>query len=424
MARAERTIDFYKNIRIIFTGQFRSAWHCRREGETMGRHGENIRKRKDGRWEGRYKIYNGKKGKMLYRSVYGRSYGEVKEKLSKAKLGADVQKPENLPQNANDCQGKGDNSQVLPLFSQAAEEWLKEISKTRKYSTYVKYSMVYKTHLAGNIGSCQLSATASYIWQEKIFDYISKKSLSESLQKSIFYIANQILGFANQKYFTDVPLLRMPEKPLARPKKNLASSFSKAEQGRLLGCIYQSLDKFSVAVLLCLYTGVRLGELCALQWADLDLSDMTLTVNQTVQRIAVGGHETKTILLETDPKSESSKRNIPLTGEIIKHLVQLKGNHPYVFGGKKPLDPRTMQYRFKKMLKQAEIDGRNFHILRHTFATNCVENSMDVKALSEILGHSDVKITLNRYVHPTMDLKRKQMESLLDFYGQIYGQAA
>ena len=105
----------------------------------MGRHGENIRKRKDGRWEGRYKIYNGKKGKMLYRSVYGRSYGEVKEKLSKAKLEAAAQKPENPPQNAESRQEKGDNSQIPPLFSQAAEEWLKDISKKRKYSTYVKY---------------------------------------------------------------------------------------------------------------------------------------------------------------------------------------------------------------------------------------------------------------------------------------------
>ena len=88
------------------------------------------------------------------------------------------------------------------------------------------------------------------------------------------------------------------------------------------------------------------------------------------------------------------------------------------------MDPRTMQYRFKKLLKTAEIDDRNFHLLRHTFATNCVENNMDVKTLSEILGHSDVKITLNRYVHPTMESKRKQLGKLPGFYGQICGQAA
>lgn len=93
-----------------------------------------------------------------------------------------------------------------------------------------------------------------------------------------------------------------------------------------------------------------------------------------------------------------------------------------MFGGNKSLEPRTMQYRFQKILNDAGIDGRNFHILRHTYATNCVESGMDVKALSAILGHSDVKITLNRYVHPTMDSKRRQMRRLPDFYGQIRGQ--
>ena len=88
------------------------------------------------------------------------------------------------------------------------------------------------------------------------------------------------------------------------------------------------------------------------------------------------------------------------------------------------MDPRTMQYRFKKILKEAGIESRTFHTLRHTFATNCVENGTDVKALSELLGHSDVKITLNRYVHPTMDSKRKQIGALSDFYGQICGRAA
>ena len=95
-----------------------------------------------------------------------------------------------------------------------------------------------------------------------------------------------------------------------------------------------------------------------------------------------------------------------------------------MFGGEKPLDPRTMQYRFKRILKDAGIEIRNFHTLRHTFATNCIENGVDVKALSEFLGHSDVKITLNRYVHPTMDSKRKQIGALSAFYGHICGQTA
>ena len=216
----------------------------------------------------------------------------------------------------------------------------------------------------------------------------------------------------------------MLERPVTKAKKKTVLTFSRTEQSMLLECIYSQMDKFMAAVLLCLHTGLRLGELCALQWADIDFEGKTLTVNHTVQRIAVPGHITKTILLETNPKSESSKRIIPLTPEFLRILSQFKGEHPYVFGDEKPLDPRTMQYRFKKILKEAGIENRTFHTLRHTFATNCVENGTDVKALSELLGHSDVKITLNRYVHPTMDSKRKQIGALSDFYGQICGRAA
>lgn len=199
-------------------------------------------------------------------------------------------------------------------------------------------------------------------------------------------------------------------------------TLSKAEQNRLLHRIYHQPDKFNLAVLLCLHTGLRLGELCALQWTDIDIHTMTLTVNRTVQRISVQGYMTKTILLETEPKSEQSKRIIPLSDELVQLLLQIKGNQLYIFGGKKPLDPRTMQYRFKRILNKAGIENKNFHLLRHTFATNCVENKMDVKVLSEILGHSDVKITLNCYVHPTIELKRKQMDTLSDFYRRMYGQ--
>ena len=389
----------------------------------MARHGENIRKRIDGRWEGRYKAFDENRGKFIYRSVYGRDYGEVKEKLSRAKLGIAGRRAEKgtaaKAETGRQTAAEGHVSAVL--FSQAASEWLAELSGRRKHSTYIKYDTVYRTHLADTIGSCRLSAGTAQELHEKIFDHLSRESLSESLQKSVICVANQILSFANRHYLTDIPML---ERPVTKAKKKTVLTFSRTEQSMLLECIYSQMDKFMAAVLLCLHTGLRLGELCALQWADIDFEGKTLTVNHTVQRIAVPGHITKTILLETNPKSESSKRIIPLTPEFLRILSQFKGEHPYVFGDEKPLDPRTMQYRFKKILKEAGIENRTFHTLRHTFATNCVENGTDVKALSELLGHSDVKITLNRYVHPTMDSKRKQIGALSDFYGQICGRAA
>ncbi len=112
-----------------------------------------------------------------------------------------------------------------------------------------------------------------------------------------------------------------------------------------------------------------------------------------------------------------------MSGPVAALLLQFQNGGEYVFGKDKPLEPRTMQNHFKKILKEAGLPDRNFHILRHTFATNCVEKGTDVKSLSEMLGHSDVRITLNRYVHPSMDAKRRYLETLDGFYGQIYGQA-
>ena len=391
----------------------------RRKENNMARHGENIRKRADGRWEGRYKTFDENRGRYIYRSVYGGTYEMVKEKLSRSRLGlTDTAARENSLQMEKGGTWMDDRCCVTVLFSQAAQEWLADIADKRKYSTYVKYETIYRIHLAEIIGFCQLSNTATSEIQSKIFDHLSEETLSESLQKSICCIANQILVFANRKYSVCIPLL---EKPGIRPMCKPIQTFSKAEQARLLSGIYDGLNPFKIALLLCLYTGLRLGELCALKWTDFDLKNMSMTVSRTVQRIAAQGSETKTILLETSPKSESSKRTIPLTAEIMELLARLNQNCPYVFGGDKPLEPRTMQYRFKKLLKENDVGDRNFHILRHTFATNCIENGMDVKALSEILGHSDVKITLNRYVHPTMESKRKQLGLLPDFYGQILG---
>lgn len=388
----------------------------------MARHGENIRKRADGRWEGRYKIFDENRRKYVYHSVYGTDYGQVKEKLFMARLGPAGCSIRKEPAAAESRSRKRSEENCCAiLFSQAAGAWLADLSGRRKYSTYIKYDAIYRTHLARIIGSFPLYACTEQTFREKILDHLSESGLSESPQKSVICVANQIIAFANRNYLSDVPLL---ERPPEKGKRKAAGTFFREEQAMLLRCIYGRMDKFNAAVLLCLYTGLRLGELCALRWMDIDFNSGALTVNRTVQRIAMPGHTTKTVLWETDPKSESSRRTLPVPSELLEILSKIKKEQPYVFGNEKPLEPRTMQYRFKKLLKEAGIDDRTFHTLRHTFATNCVENGMDVKALSELLGHADVKITLNRYVHPTMDSKRKQIGALSDFYGRICGRVA
>lgn len=386
----------------------------------MARHGENIRKRKDGRWEARYPRIDAKKGRTIYRSVYGSTYEEAKQKRDSAIQEAGKKHGH----ETGGAWNPEDKTCSQILFSQAADLWLEEIWDKRKASTCVKYGNVYRLHLEETLGPCLLPGTPSQELQERISDHLSKCGLSDSVKKSVCCVANQILGFAAREHSVCVPTLKPEASKQMKQTKKPLEIFTKQEQSRLLACIYDRLDLFKTALLLCLYTGMRLGELCALKWTVFDFHDGTMTVNRTVQRIAVKGYLTKTILMETAPKSESSNRTIPLTAEVLELLEGIKGDRLYVFGGDKPLEPRTMQYRFKRILDAAGIDSRNFHILRHTFATNCVESGMDVKALSVILGHSDVKITLNRYVHPTMDSKRRQMGKLPDFYGQIRGQAA
>lgn len=164
-----------------------------------------------------------------------------------------------------------------------------------------------------------------------------------------------------------------------------------------------------------------MGEICSLKWDDIDFEQMIIHVCRTVQRIAIDGDKKRTALMVTEPKSIFSVREIPISEGLAQLLNKIRHDEEYIIGGRKPLEPRTYQNRFKKYLREITVKDYNFHALRHTFATNCIDNDMDVKSLSEILGHANVQITLNRYVHPTMDTKRRQLAVLDSVYGQFCG---
>lgn len=369
----------------------------------MARHGENIRKRKDGRWEGRFLVYDEEAGRKVYHSVYAQSYKEVRRKM-------DIQK------KLRDTQGNTvDKSSPCEIsFLNAAREWLVQIKNEKKPSTYAKYSTVFRCYIETPFTDAMISGLADAAVAEKISDH-----LSDSVRKSIYCVLNQILKYASERYTITTPVLT---KPVSNIKKKPVKVFSRSGQKALVKVLYQDMDHFKLAVLMCLFTGLRLGEVCALKWSDIDLDNKVLTVNRTVQRLPVTGQNTKTALVEMMPKSECSRREIPLSDTVLKLLTDFQNGKEYMFGGDRPLDPRTLQYHFKKILKEAEQEDKNFHILRHTFATNCIEGGMDVKSLSEILGHSDVQTTLRLYVHPSMDTKRKGMEHIAQFYEQIRGQ--
>lgn len=375
----------------------------------MSRRGDNIRKRADGRWEGRYRCQD-EVGRCKYRSVYGKTYRDVKEKLTSIFI--DMQR-----ESITISQEKKENKFS---FGVVMENWLESVQQTRKHSTYMKYHGIYTCHIQNLFYDIPVVEINSNSVNEKLQTDKVGKEISQSMKYSIFTIMNQALYFAAENYNCQVTYLKYK---IPKKKHNPVEILNRTEQSKLIPYLYTDLDRSKAGIILCISTGLRLGEICSLKWDDIDFDQMVIHVNRTVQRIATLKGTTKTMLIETVPKSPFSVREIPIsdTTRQLLSAFKVKGQE-YVLCGDKPMEPRTYQNHFKKYLKEININNHNFHALRHTFATNCIDSGMDAKSLSEILGHSDIQITLNHYVHPTMDTKRKHINILSSVYGQYCGQ--
>lgn len=359
----------------------------------MARRGENIYKRKDGRWEGRYKNGVRSDGKAKYSSIYGKSYTEVKSALSKKRVTAAVTSaPKNLTLNS--------------LFAM----WFEDIRLKVKESTYMNYQMKYEKHIRCSLGKTLYNKLTvdqlNDFVQVKLSGGLSLKYTADiaGVIKSVCRFTKKRFGYEDKSEFILIPKGKTKEKEL----------FNKNEQSVLNRYLTANPTASNIGILLSSATGIRIGELCALKWSDIDLNKRTLTVRNTVQRIKNISGNTRTKLIVTPPKSSSSAREIPLPDFIIPLLNDLKTDDEYYLlsGSRGIVEPRTMQYRFKRILSDLKLSNVSFHSLRHLFATNCIELGFDVKTLSEILGHSSVEITLNRYVHSSMERKAQFMKSL------------
>lgn len=253
------------------------------------------------------------------------------------------------------------------------------------------------------------------------YDNLTVQTLHNFIEKklktglSTKYVSDIIIVFKSMaKYISRVYGFRNPIADVVLPKtqKKEMNLFSDIEQKELCEYLLKSTDNTSIGVLLSLYTGLRIGEVCGLKWSDIDFEKSILTVRRTVQRIRTGMHGTK--LIVDNPKSRSSQRAIPIPAFIMDILRKFRkcGEAYILSGSEKIIEPRTMQRKFKSILKKAELPSINYHSLRHMFATNCIQLGFDVKTLSEILGHASVETTLNRYVHSSMERKTQCMNLL------------
>ena len=211
--------------------------------------------------------------------------------------------------------------------------------------------------------------------------------------------------------------------------RHIINTINTTDQQKLTEYLLTELDIYKLGILLCLFMGLRLGEICALKWEDIDMISRTLHVNRTVQRLPVDTVHTsgssqnnhtatrKTSLYIDSPKTSNSLREIPIPDFIYDKLsdyynTSMKGDS-YFLKKNQPMDPRTYQNRFHIYIREAGIGNTHFHALRHTFATNCISSGADAKSVSEILGHSNVNITLNRYMHPNLETKRSAINSIV-----------
>lgn len=358
---------------------------------------ENIYLRKDGRYEIRYHYGYKEDGTSNYKSVYGSSEDEAVENYKR--------KMEELF-NKND----------LLIFDKSyigydINSWMNNSKIKNKKSTYSNYQYTIRSRIIPKFAKVK-KKTISLELINKFTAELLNEGLAAKTVKDILIILQQILKNGNVNI--KIPMPKVP--------KTEIQIFKNDEQANLEKMLLENLNTTTFGIYFCLYTGLRIGELCALQWKNIDLENKKIYVKKTLVRIKNPDENAKkkTIVIIDDPKSSASIREIPIPDFIIPMLKNLSENvtlDTYLVSGTENfVETRTYFNRYKKILLKIELGNYNFHALRHTFATRCIENGCDPKTLSEILGHSSVKITLERYVHPNYENKVLMMNQLKPLY--------
>ncbi len=370
----------------------------------MSKKGENIRKRKDGRWEGRYKKGRKENGEIIYGSVYGKTYREVKEKMHVASATSTIITPP--------------KASAEMTFAVLLRKWQESNAIRLKGGTKTRYENLINSHIIPELGDLRLSEISA----ATINSFLNKKLMNGRLDcsgaLSPSYVRDMALVITSaSNYAVSGGLMQPFKNKINKPSvaKAELSVLSLENQKVLEQHIKAELTPTSIGILISLYTGLRIGEVCALCWNDINLSSRTICVRHTVSRIKSTKADRKTELILDEPKTASSKRVVPIPSPLFSALADYRKTATSVYvvsGTDRFVSPRTYDARYHRLLRACHIEDLNYHGLRHTFATRCVEAGVDMKSLSEILGHANVSITLNTYVHSSLEMKKRQLEKL------------
>lgn len=363
----------------------------------MSRKGENIYYRKDERWEGRYHKGRKPNGRIKYGYVYGKTYEEVKERLEPLRKSAEIMRY---------LYGKS-----IMEFHEWSGYLLEEWQETLKVSTYSSYRHKLKNYLWEQLGELSLyqldeQAIAKAIKAWRV------RGLSLNSIKSIFRLLNKTLNHAVKQGILENNPCKLVQLP--KEQKRKVQALSRTQQKRLKQTVRKDGDNRTKAVILAMEAGLRIGEIAALKWEEVDFQQSLIYINNTYQRISL---EQGTELHLGIAKTEAALRSIPMSSSVRELLLDLrqeaKAEEEFVFNiNGKPCEPRLLTYHFHRVRKKAQLEKVHFHQLRHTFATRCLEATADVLSVSRILGHSSIKMTLDTYGHSIQEQQITTVRSM------------
>lgn len=295
-------------------------------------------------------------------------------------------------------------------FEMTAISFMEYKKKLVKLPTMCVYRTIIQKHLI------PFFENKERIDENDIQAFIKKKrddDLSPKMIKDIIVVLKMIISFAKKSKMLDVDVQEISF-PI-KEQKNKIQVLSKKEERKLLSYLRENFSFENLGILICLQTGRRIGEICGLKWKDISLDGNEISVNRTVERIYRNEDGKKTELIIGEPKTIHSKRSIPRCSSLLKIIKPLKkvvnDSFYLLTNSLKPLEPRVYRNHFNLLLTDLGISPIRFHSLRHTFATRCIESNTNYKAVSSILGHSSISITLDLYVHPNRDEKKKCIEN-------------
>ena len=297
-------------------------------------------------------------------------------------------------------------------FSKVAELWKADKKQYVKKSTYAAYALLIQSHLLPELGEQE------EVSEEDVQSFVNQKlesGLSQKTVRDILVVLKMILRFGAKRGYWPSRQIDIIF-PTERERQDI-EVLTLANQRQLMSYVKEHFTFLNLGIFICLNAGLRIGEVCALQWDDIDVASGVIHVGKTIQRIyLVDGQEKYTELIIDRPKTKNSIRDIPMTRDLLSLIRPLKkivrGDYYVLTNSAAPTEPRTYRTYFNKLQKELGLPKMRFHGLRHSFATRCIESKCDYKTVSVLLGHSNISTTLNLYVHPNMEQKKKCIDAM------------